>query len=49
MQYYDNRFMSMVRSGSKGKPLNAVQIIGILGQQVIGGGRAKDYLRRRPL
>lgn len=46
---YDNRFMSMVRSGSKGKPSNAVQIIGILGQQDIGGSRVKDYIRRRPL
>ena len=46
---YDNRFMSMVRSGSKGKPTNAVQIIGILGQQDIGGSRVKDYYRRRPL
>lgn len=48
-QTYDNRFMSMVQSGSKGKPTNAVQIIGILGQQDINGARVKDYYHRRPL
>lgn len=46
---YDNRFMSMVKSGSKGKPTNAVQIVGTLGQQVIAGARANDYYYRRPL
>jgi DNA-directed RNA polymerase II subunit RPB1 len=46
---YDNRFMSMVASGSKGKPTNAVQIVGTLGQQVLSGARAGDYYYRRPL
>lgn len=46
---YDNRFVSMVDSGSKGKKINAAQIIAILGQQDIVGGRAKDYIRRRPM
>lgn len=46
---YDNRFTSMVDSGSKGKPTNAVQIIGTLGQQVLTGGRAPDAYTRRPL
>lgn len=46
---YDNRFISMVSSGSKGKPTNVVQIIGTLGQQVLTGGRAPDSYNRRPL
>jgi DNA-directed RNA polymerase II subunit RPB1 len=46
---YDNRFMSMVSSGSKGKPTNAVQIVGILGQQILGGSRVMNFIRRRPL
>ena len=46
---YDNRFMSMVASGSKGKPTNAVQIVGTLGQQVLSGARAGDYYHRRPV
>jgi DNA-directed RNA polymerase II subunit RPB1 len=46
---YDNRFMSMVNSGSKGNNVNLVQIVSILGQQDIAGGRVPDYYRRRPL
>lgn len=46
---YDNRFMSMVNSGSKGKPTNAVQIVGTLGQQSIEGRRVSDSYYRRPL
>jgi DNA-directed RNA polymerase II subunit RPB1 len=47
---YENRFMSMVASGSKGKPVNAVQIVGIVGQQVLTpSGRAPDFYSRRPL
>ena len=47
-EIYDNRFMSMVDSGSKGKPTNVVQIIGILGQQDMDG-RVSDAYHRRPL
>lgn len=46
---YDNRFMSMVNSGSKGNNVNLVQIVSMLGQQDIAGGRVPDYYRRRPL
>lgn len=46
---YDNRFMSMVSSGSKGKPTNAVQIVGTLGQQIMDGHRVVDSYYRRPL
>ena len=46
---YDNRLMSMVDSGSKGKDTNVNQIISLLAQQDIDGGRFPDYFRRRPL
>jgi DNA-directed RNA polymerase II subunit RPB1 len=46
---YDNRFMSMLDSGSKGKPTNAVQIVGTLGQQSMDGHRVVDAYYRRPL
>jgi len=35
----DNRIFSTVTSGSKGKKLNIVQIISLLGQQVLDGGK----------
>ena len=46
---YDNRLMSMIDSGSKGKDTNVNQIISLLAQQDIDGGRFPDYYRRRPL
>ena len=46
---YDNRFMSMVGSGSKGNNLNAVQIIAMLGDQDMGGQRVGNFYNRRPL
>jgi DNA-directed RNA polymerase II subunit RPB1 len=46
---YDNRLMSMIDSGSKGKDTNVNQIISLLAQQDIDGGRFPDYFRRRPL
>jgi DNA-directed RNA polymerase II subunit RPB1 len=46
---YDNRFMSMVDSGSKGKPTNMVQIVAALGNQDMEGKRVKDFYHRRPL
>ena len=46
---YDNRFMSMVASGSKGKATNAVQIAGTLGQQNMEGHRVEDSYYRRPV
>lgn len=45
----DNRMLSMANSGSKGSSSNAVQIISMLGQQEIEGGRVTDMLNRRPL
>ena len=43
----DNRMASMVESGSKGSKTNLVQIISLLGQQELDGGRVPDgYLRR---
>ena len=35
----DNRFLIMVQAGSKGKPLNIVQMISCLGQQNVDGKR----------
>lgn len=46
---FDNRMMSMIKSGSKGKPTNIAQIVGQLAQQDIDGKRFPDYYRRRPL
>jgi DNA-directed RNA polymerase II subunit RPB1 len=46
---FDNRMMSMISSGSKGKPTNIAQIVGQLAQQDIDGKRFPDYFRRRPL
>lgn len=46
---YDNRFMAMVNSGSKGKPTNMVQIVAALGPQDMGGQRVRDFYHRRPL
>uniref|UniRef100_A0A6C0J534 DNA-directed RNA polymerase n=1 Tax=viral metagenome TaxID=1070528 RepID=A0A6C0J534_9ZZZZ len=45
---YDNRFMSMVNSGSKGKPTNMVQIVSVLGNQDMDGKRVRDFYHRRP-
>lgn len=44
-----NRMASMVDSGSKGNKTNLVQIVSLLGQQGIGGGRAPENLYRRTL
>ena len=44
-----NRMLAMAKSGSKGSSGNAVQIISMLGQQEIEGGRVQDMLNRRPL
>lgn len=46
---YDNRFMSMVDSGSKGKPTNMVQIVSCLGNQDMDGARVRDFYYRRPI
>jgi DNA-directed RNA polymerase beta' subunit len=46
---YDNRFMNMVDSGSKGKPLNMLQIVALLGNQDMGGRRAPNFYQNRPL
>lgn len=46
---YDNRFMSMVESASKGKPTNMVQIVAMIGFQDMEGQRVGNYLPRRPL
>lgn len=47
--HYDNRFMSMVNSGSKGNKSNVVQIIALLGNQDMMGQRVGNYYNRRPL
>ena len=44
-----NRIHNMVTSGSKGKKSNIVQIMAILGQQDMEGGRIPDYFYRRTL
>jgi DNA-directed RNA polymerase II subunit RPB1 len=46
---YDNRFMNMVNSGSKGNKSNVVQIIALLGNQDMGGKRVSNFYNRRPL
>ena len=46
---YDNRFMSMVNSGSKGNKGNVVQVIALLGNQDMGGSRVGNFYTRRPL
>jgi DNA-directed RNA polymerase II subunit RPB1 len=46
---YDNRFMSMVNSGSKGNKVNLVQIVSMIGQQDMAGARVQDSYRRRPM
>jgi DNA-directed RNA polymerase II subunit RPB1 len=46
---YDNRFVSMVESGSKGKPTNTVQITCIIGFQDMEGERVGDNYHRRPI
>jgi DNA-directed RNA polymerase beta' subunit len=48
-QKRSNRMMSMVESGSKGSKTNLVQIISLLGQQGIEGGRAPEEFHRRSL
>jgi DNA-directed RNA polymerase II subunit RPB1 len=48
-QKFDNHFMAMVDSGSKGKKTNVVQIVSILGGQDMLGGRATNAYPRRPL
>lgn len=48
-KHYDNRFMSMVSSGSKGNNGNVVQVIALLGNQDMGGSRVGNFYNRRPL
>jgi DNA-directed RNA polymerase beta' subunit len=43
----DNNFIGTVTSGSKGDYFNIAQIMGLLGQQNISGGRIKEHLNNR--
>jgi DNA-directed RNA polymerase II subunit RPB1 len=44
-----NRMLNMIKSGSKGEPLNFMQILACLGQQVIDGRRIPDGFDQRTL
>ena len=46
---YDNRFLTMVRSGSKGNDTNIGQVVACVGQQNVDGKRIPFYLDRRTL
>jgi DNA-directed RNA polymerase II subunit RPB1 len=46
---YTNRFLTMVRSGSKGNDTNIGQVIACVGQQNVDGKRIPFYLDRRTL
>jgi DNA-directed RNA polymerase beta' subunit/intein/homing endonuclease len=45
----DNLMINMVKSGSKGKPLNVTQMVAILGQQNVSGTRVMDGYTNRTL
>ena len=46
---YSNRFLTMVRSGSKGNDTNIGQVVACVGQQNVDGKRIPFYLDRRTL
>lgn len=47
--FVENNFYKMVWAGSKGKPTNITQVIGVVGQQNIEGARIRFGFNRRTL